>query len=352
MTFLNYIPNSTIIYNKSGERMIKFLKYISTFIVLALCVTNISAQSKLSISGFVDGSYFYNNLNNYNTFGLDQVEVDLEKSFKKSASLRTDIEWINNGSGKLLPKIEQGYVTFNPKFFSSLKLTFGKFNAPIGFESLDPPDMYQYSHALVFDYGLPTNLTGLMLFSKLGSGFNLSAYICNGWDKNAALTKTKTFGARLGYSSEKWGDLHLSVIRGPQNSIEKNTRNVFDLDFTLTPVKKIIIGGELNYGTVKTETNTLNWNGFLLMSHCDITDYLGLTLRYGFFNDQNGIRLSNGLPEKRQAYTIAPTFSLGNGLSALLEFRLDVSDKNIFNQAGNNYRKSLLTMAFEVTYSF
>ncbi len=101
----------------------------------------------------------------------------------------------------------------------------------------------------------------------------------------------------------------LFVIRGPQNSIEKNTRNVFDLDFTLTPIKKLIIGGELNYGIVKTEKNTLNWNGFLLMSHCDITNYLGLTLRYGFFNDQNRIRLSNSIPEKRQAYTIAPTFA-------------------------------------------
>ena len=71
------------------------------------------------------------------------------------------------------PSTEQGYVTRSRAGSQDLEgnypiLTFGKFNAPIGFELLDAPDMYQYSHSLVFSRGLPTNLTGAMLAMDLG----------------------------------------------------------------------------------------------------------------------------------------------------------------------------------------
>ncbi len=51
--------------------------------------------------------------------------------------------------------LEQGYVAWRPGFASRWLLTFGKLNAPMGFELPDAPDMYQFSHALVFDLDLP-----------------------------------------------------------------------------------------------------------------------------------------------------------------------------------------------------
>ncbi|MXW03686.1 MAG: hypothetical protein F4Z81_01325, partial [Gemmatimonadetes bacterium] len=40
-----------------------------------------SAVSRLvEISGFVDASYTYNNSDDSNTFGLDQVEIDLSRN--------------------------------------------------------------------------------------------------------------------------------------------------------------------------------------------------------------------------------------------------------------------------------
>ncbi|MCH7859583.1 MAG: hypothetical protein IID14_07795 [Candidatus Marinimicrobia bacterium] len=49
---------------------------------------------------------------------------------------------------------------FNLKGVATPSITIEKFSASIRFELLDAPDMYQYSHSLVFDDALPTNLRG------------------------------------------------------------------------------------------------------------------------------------------------------------------------------------------------
>ncbi|MDE2728216.1 MAG: hypothetical protein OXI19_09340, partial [Gemmatimonadota bacterium] len=51
-----------------------------------------SAVSGLvEISGFVDASYTYNSLHDSNTFGLDQVEIDLSRNLGDIGSLRADL---------------------------------------------------------------------------------------------------------------------------------------------------------------------------------------------------------------------------------------------------------------------
>ena len=59
--------------------------------------------------------------------------------------------------------------------------------------------MFQFSHALVFDYGLPTNPTGLMSALNVGEMIDLSLYIVNGWDESNDNNKDKTVGGRVGF---------------------------------------------------------------------------------------------------------------------------------------------------------
>lgn len=147
----------------------------------ALSATPSSGMEGLDISGFVDASYFYDANSGSNSFGFDQAEVDIEKTFGEVGSVRVDVEWVSDGVGGFDLDAEQGYVTFKPSVHNSVSFKFGKFNAPIGFELLDAPDMFQFSHALVFDNGLPTNLTGLMVSTQINPTTDLSLYVCNGW---------------------------------------------------------------------------------------------------------------------------------------------------------------------------
>ncbi|MXZ73895.1 MAG: outer membrane beta-barrel protein [Gemmatimonadetes bacterium] len=329
---------------------------------------NDSAVSGLvEISGFVDASYTYSNLDDSNTFGLDQVEVDLSRNLGDIGSLRADLEWVSDGEGGFTLDAEQGYVTLDLGMGRGEgnypTLTFGKFNAPIGFELLDAPDMYQYSHALVFDMGLPTNLTGAMLSMDLGGGIDVVVHLTNGWDQNVDVNTNKMIGGRLGYSHEELGGIGFSAMRGDEEGLVGNL-TVYDFDLTLTPTPGLIIGGEYNNG--KTELDQVDvensWNGFMVMAHYSLNDVMGLTGRYDRFNreiSQVAARRSGAQDHPRsldltqQALTIAPTFALTDGLGFLMELRRDFSDEAIFyNSESGKSEESMVNFAFEMTYSF
>ncbi|MXW03684.1 MAG: outer membrane beta-barrel protein [Gemmatimonadetes bacterium] len=328
-----------------------------------------SAVSGLvEISGFVDASYTYSNLDDSNTFGLDQVEIDLSRNLGDIGSLRADLEWVSDGEGGFSLDAEQGYVTLDLGMGRGEgnypTLTFGKFNAPIGFELLDAPDMYQYSHALVFDNGLPTNLTGAMLSMDLGGGMDVVVHLSNGWDQNVDTNTNKMIGGRLGYSHEELGGIGFSAMRGDEEGLVGNL-TVYDVDLTLTPAPGLIIGGEYNNG--KTELDQVNvensWSGYMVMAHYSLTDVMGLTGRYDYFSrdiSQVAARRSGAqdhppgnVEVSQQALTIAPTFALTDGLGFLMELRRDFSDEAIFyNSESGKSEKSMVNFAFEMTYSF
>ncbi len=193
--------------------------------LIALCAVNAWAQDLPFVlaSGFVDGAYFNDaNANpdsgEFNGFSLDQVEVDLQKPLGEKGFVRADIEYVNGADPQnAIDYLEQGYMQYNfPVSDKTLEVMFGKFNAPIGYELLDPVDMYQYSHSEVFTYGLPTNLTGLKGYMSFCEKLDLHAYVVNGWDNNAENNDAITFGGRLGIKPIEKIGLGLSAIIGPE----------------------------------------------------------------------------------------------------------------------------------------
>jgi hypothetical protein len=117
------------------------------FALCALSATLLWAQDLpfLNASGFVDGAYFYDGNANpdsgeFNAFSLDQVEVDLQKQLGEKGFIRADIEYVNGADPmNAIDYIEQGFMQYNfPVNDKTLEVMFGKFNAPIGFELLDP----------------------------------------------------------------------------------------------------------------------------------------------------------------------------------------------------------------------
>ncbi|MDE2848888.1 MAG: outer membrane beta-barrel protein [Gemmatimonadota bacterium] len=331
-----------------------------------------SAVSGLvEISGFVDASYTYSNLDDSNTFGLDQVEIDLSRNLGDIGSLRADLEWVSDGEGGFTLDAEQGYVTLDLGLGRGEgnypTLTFGKFNAPIGFELLDAPDMYQYSHSLVFNIGLPTNLSGAMLSMDLGGGIDVVVHMTNGWDENVDANTNKMIGGRLGYSHEHLGAIGFSAMRGDNEELVSGQAGaslvskltVYDIDLTLTPVPGLIIGGEYNNSKRELDESDqeFNWNFYMVMAHYRLTDVMGLTGRYDYFSNSSTMPSRRGRAKvnsrTHQALTVAPTFALTDGLGFLMELRRDFSDDAIFGDPDEGEQeKSVVNFAFEMTYSF
>ena len=333
-----------------------FKKFFAGIAVVAMVVffsAGASMAGDLEISGFVDASYSDGEWS-ASTFGIDQVEIDLEKKLDDKLSLRADLEYVNGASGDFDNIIEQGYITYALDAGTGVDITIGKFNAPIGFELLDAPDMYQFSHALVFDHGLPTNLTGVMGGYKFNDQVDAVAYVVNGWDNNTDSNSTKTIGGRVGIAAMEGVSVGLSYITGPEGTNNNDKRTVFDIDVTVTTIENLTLGFEFNSGEEDNAGDGVTdseWTGYLLMGHYDFNDIYGLTVRYDFFDDKGGARLNDGdsLKEEQTAITIAPTFVLGENAGMLVEYRLLESDQKVF--AGGT-EDSQSTIAVEFTYTF
>jgi len=339
-----------------------FIRPLALAIGLALTATPAWAGSlsdkldNLNISGFVDGSYSGSNSKTTAAstgFGLDQVELDVEYS-KNNIGLRFDLNafpsdnttgGLNGGaSGTITGNalFEQGYITYTiPNVADDgVTFTFGKFNAPIGWELLDAPDMYQYSHALVFDNGIPTNLIGTSLAAKVQM-LDAVVYYTNQVDVNGVTKQgVRSTGGRVGITPMEGVNLGISYLNTTQpTTISDKT---IDIDFTYDSIDHLVVGAE--YNQTKNGNGTRTGGAFGTI-HYDFTEMFGGTYRFGTWDaDKN-------TAGKLTANTFAATASLGEGLGALVEYRM-VNNNAATTMAGfaPNYRTH--NYAFEMTYSF
>ncbi len=329
-----------------------------TSLALAASVSPAKAEEGLAISGFVDAAYYNNANSEESTFSLDQAEIDVVKTVEGVGSLRFDLQAVRGAANTTDDLLEQGYVTAD---VGVATLTFGKFNAPIGFELLDPNDMYQYSHAMVFDYGLPTNLTGAMLTGDYGF-LDYALYVVNGWDIIADDNSDKTFGGRIGVTPMEGVNVGVSYITGKEGSDADGATtanlSVLDVDATITMIESLTLGGEFNSGAQEGASalsagGDATWTGFLVMANYAFTDTVALTVRYDSFHDTDGARLGSGVDETRNAITVSPSYAIGDGMGVLAEYKMTTSDyKDAFTKKDGSTTDTLSEIAVEFTYSY
>ena len=314
------------------------------------------AGPETTISGFADAAWTWDNAAQVGTFGVDQVEVDIDHTTGERTSLSADLEWVKDGEG-WATQVEQAFMTYNAR--CGWALSFGKFNAPIGCESLDPVDMYQYSHGLLFTYGTPTNLTGVKVARGLGHGMDLVLHASNGWDR-ATSDDQVTGGGRLGLVRGGFSG-GLSAISGSEIISYAGlgdplllSRDVVDIDVTWTRGAWRFCG-EANSGTVSQDgAEDAGWGGLMLMAHVDFSPRAGFTVRLDGIDDQDGLLfgLVDGEAQARQSWTFAPTFTLDDGLAAVIELRVDKSDRDAFTDHDGLPTDRNVSVAVEMTGSW
>lgn len=346
--------------------------------VITLCLVPLSSWGlgKTTLSGFVDTSFFYENVGETNTFGLDQVELDVETEITPWAGLRLDINFNSFASGKEIEVgifdeltadevVEQGYVTLVVPTevwgFDTL-FQFGKFadDAVVGWEELEPLDIYQFSFALLSDVGIPFPMTGALVTLTFSPSVGLQLYAINGWGNSQDNNTMKTFGGRLDVSPLAGLYFGFNALTGPeQDDNNDDYRTLLDMDVTVEMIPRLLIGAEINYGheeNIAFGAGDATWLAGLLTLHYAVTDIVGLTFRFDIFDDPDGVRLFRDnetvTDETRYALTFASTFTLAEKVRALLEFRYAQSDEDVFQKPNGNFIDNVFSVAIEFTFGF
>jgi hypothetical protein len=258
---------------------------------------------------------------------------------------------------------------------NGLALSFGRFDTPFGIERHDPNLNLTATVSEVFQFGRPNLMTGFQAAYQFAPWLDLAVWAVNRWEAETTHdpfddnNKSKSFGGRIGFTplaQDHLLNIGLGGFFGPeQDEVVSSQRWVLDLDFTWSPLSRFLLAGEILYGgeddvslrqrggpiAAPAEVVDARWWAFYILAHYDLRDWLGLSLRYGYFDDMDGAR--TGVRQVLQSVTVAPIVHLSRLIPGLrptgatyartrhfidwvdlkLEYRFNHSDRNVFSDA-------------------
>jgi hypothetical protein len=278
-------------------------------------------EHQLSVTGFGVAGYTYDGKTDDNSAAASKIAVALFRELTDNVyvfgQLTTSIS-DEAGPGEEPAteiEIDNLLVSFTPKGASSLNLTLGTLDAPVGFERDDEVLLLTPSTSFNFELARPSKLTGLFGTYALSRRADLTALVANGWDSPVDPNHGKTVGARLGLLPTEGASIGLSALYGDEGEAdETNERLLLNADYAFEPGRNWIIAGEANYGKdidLPDEGGNASWTGATLLVHHRVDRHWGIAARAEVLDDKDGAR--SGLPQTLTSYTIAPIYAIGVG---------------------------------------
>lgn len=300
----------------------------------------------------------------HNSFELGMASVKLEHTMGKAGVVvdlgfgrRAEDFSYNDGPGAdgkngffSMGLIKQLYLTYAPS--DKVKFTLGSFGTHIGYELLDAYLNRNYSMSYGFSYG-PFFHSGLKADFTLGAQSGLMVGVINPTDLKTASGLPKMIIGQFstGTTDDKL-NLYLNFQGGKTTDVTRLYQG--DLTASYTINSKWGLGLNATYQT-RSEKNGgddwsdgMGWYGAALYVNADPTDWLGITFRGEYFNDDKGVL---GF----ESNLIVPTLSFNfkvNNLTIIPEFRFDNASEEIFRKEDGAFTKSSGAFILAAHYRF
>jgi hypothetical protein len=306
------------------------------------------------------------------TFFVDEAELDIMKSFGENIRLRADLDFARtNSAGAFVAPfvLEQAYATANIPIGNGMEILFGRFNTPIGFESVDVIDNDTISKS-VFVAGLrPANTTGMKIYYAFSDLVDLHFYVVNTLfaDSNVKINDVPSLGFRLGFN---WGEegsestAGVSGFFGPESRVSNKHFTFggdFDMNWWIT--ESFALGLEALFSRNDSVTNTAGivpgsnteYLAGLLNLHYAFSDVWDGTLKYVFAkqfdpgssaNAFNTLNLT-GAEQSMHQIALAGGYAIADGAKLKMEGRFD-----IVNPAGASNTEYVFGGALAFGYNF
>ena len=275
-------------------------------------------EHPLSVSGFGVGGYTYDGKTGDNSASAGKVAVSLFRELTDRVyvfgQLTTSIADEGEGEPTTEIEIDNLLVSLTPPGASSLDLTFGTLDAPLGFERDDEVLLFTPSTSFNFELARPAKLTGLVGTWTMSPKLELTGLVSNGWDAALDQNHGKTGGVRLGVLPGEGASVGITALYGSEGeSGETNNRLLLNADYAVEPGRGWIIGGEANYGKDfdLPDGSDASWSGAMVLVHRQFVRHFGLAARAEVMDDKDGSR--TGQPQTLTSWTLAPIYSIGVG---------------------------------------
>ena len=257
-----------------------------------------------------------------------------------------------------------------------LALSFGRFDTPYGIERHDAPLNLTATTSELQRFGRPQSMTGFQAAYQFTPWLDATAWVVNRWENETTEdpfednNRDKSVGGRIGFTPLQGAQLLNFGIGGwwgpERDNDTRHDRWILDADVTWSPFSRLLLAGELVYGgenevsfrrrgvpfpAPSVNRRGANWLGLYALGHYDVTSWLGLTFRYGLFDDPDAAR--TGVAQLLQSWTITPILHLSRLIPDLrplgvtyartqhpldwvdvrFEYRLDQSNRPVFSDA-------------------
>lgn len=278
----------------------------------------------------------------YFRFFVDEVELDVMKSFGENVRLRTDLDFGRGASASQgAVRLEQAYATANIPVGNGVEFLLGRFNAPAGFEAIDTSDNDLISQTQLIRANLrPVGLTGLKLYYAFTDMFDLHFYITNainvagqGGDAFKNPLDIPDAGFRFGLN---WGDegnestVGVSVFGGPDSGVAKKVSFAGDVDWNWWITEAFALGGEVLFrrdpSTGAAGAPNMETMAALLNFHYEFSDVWDGTLRYAYtkqFDATNGSLTLTGFEGSSHEIAWGAGYTVADGAMIKFEGRFD-----------------------------
>jgi hypothetical protein len=229
---------------------------------------------------------------------------------------------------------------------SGLTLDGGKFLTHMGYELIEGHDGWNdnISRSFCFGYAIPFAHTGLRARYDFGESVSAMVMLANGWDNAVENNSNKTFGAQLAVTPIEDLSIIANAIHGAEgNNDNSNNTSVIDLIASWSASELITIGVNVDMGSAQAdaaEGADARWTGYAGYLRFNLCDAFSLSLRAEQFDDADGVR--TGGVQKLTEITVTPEYRPTDNLVFRAEFRMDRSDKEVFED-GDSFRNPFST---------
>jgi hypothetical protein len=329
---------------------------------------NLEEKSPLVVSGFAVGLGSYDRNLAQSTALASKIGLSVFRPWSDQlylfGQLTTHIEQADSGPPATAIEIDNLIINWTPKRLSTLTLSFGRFDAPIGFERDDEPLNLVPTTSFTFENARPVKFTGLMARYTLNPKVSVLALVANGWDQVADNNSGKTVGAKLQAFPTSGLAIAVGALYGPEeDSTNGSQRTLLTGDATWQPMSRLIVQAEAHHGSQQATT----WTGVVGQAFWRVGRSTGLTVRGEVFNDPDGAR--TGTAQKLSSVTISPWYfyrEAQEGVFSNVEFtsfrlpafsirpavRIDHSTQPVFEKKDGSLVRSNLTALVELVYLF